>query len=242
MKPSEAHELGSSIRGYLQRGEPERGLGLLLPVLQERTPFPILGTIGQEIAASEYGCTNTLLELLADTHAEGAWVVIACALKQRLPHDAPRAFVEARQYVIRADIWYAADIFAERVPGPALCNDFHYAIELLSPWREDDNIWIRRMVGVAAHHWAKRARGEGQHTDHVKQVLTFLEPCFSEWEMPAARGIAWGLKTLGRYYPAETAKWLCQQVGRRHRTLMRKKALTYLPADLKDAVQRSLSA
>jgi hypothetical protein len=40
--------------------------------------------------------------------------------------------------------------------------------------------------------------------------------------------VGWGLKTLGRYYPDLMADWLAQQVGRRHRALMLRKALTYL--------------
>jgi hypothetical protein len=51
---------------------------------------------------------------------------------------------------------------------------------------------------------------------------------FEEWEMDAVKGVGWGLKTLGRHYPDLVADWLAQQVGRRHRALMLRKALTYL--------------
>jgi hypothetical protein len=46
--------------------------------------------------------------------------------------------------------------------------------------------------------------------------------------MDAVKGVGWGLKTLGRYYPDLVAEWLPRQVIRRHRALMLRKALTYL--------------
>ena len=54
---------------------------------------------------------------------------------------------------------------------------------------------------------------------------------FGEWDMIAVKGVGWGLKTMGRYYPDLMADWLAQRVvpaQRRHRALMLRKALTYL--------------
>ena len=131
--------------------------------------------------------------------------------------------------LIAADIWYGTDILGERVPGPALVADFQPSLELLAPWREDSNAWIRRTVGVAVHFWAKRSRGE--RVAEAEALLAFLEPMFEEWEMDAVKGVGWGLKTLGRHYPDLVADWVAQQVvqrQRRHRALMLRKALTYL--------------
>ena len=57
---------------------------------------------------------------------------------------------------------------------------------------------------------------------------------FAEWDMDAVKGVGWGLKTLGKYYPDLVADWLAQQAvqgQQRYRTLMLRKALTYLPAE-----------
>jgi len=54
---------------------------------------------------------------------------------------------------------------------------------------------------------------------------------FEEWEMSAVKGVGWGLKTLGKYYPGLMVDWLADEVvpgERRHRALMLRKALTYL--------------
>jgi hypothetical protein len=45
------------------------------------------------------------------------------------------------------------------------------------------------------------------------------------------KGVGWGLKALGRYYPDLVAAWLEGQASRPHRRLMMHKATTYLPAE-----------
>ena len=49
--------------------------------------------------------------------------------------------------------------------------------------------------------------------------------------MEAVKGVGWGLKTLGKYYPNLVADWLSREIvpsQRRHRSLMLRKATTYL--------------
>jgi len=195
-------------------------------VLAERTPFRLLGLIGEAVGAGPLEEVNRFLERVAAAKTEGGWVVIGKALGQQLDRDPAGAFDRCRDFIVAADVWYGADILGERVPGPALVADFRPALELLAPWREDGNKWVRRTVGVAVHFWAKRARGT--HPSQAKGLLAFLEPMFGEWEMDAVKGVGWGLKTLGKHYPDLVAGWLPHQVGCPHRALMLRKALTYL--------------
>ncbi len=143
------------------------------------------------------------------------------------------AFARCRAFIVAAGAWYAADILGERVPGPGLVAHFPPALELLAPWREDGNRWVRRTVGISVHFWAKRSRGAADRIAQAQALLNLLEPMFAEWDMDAVKGVGWGLKTLGKYYPDLVANWLAQRVvpGQpRYRTLMLCKALTYLPA------------
>ena len=229
MNTKEARELGQRIAALVQAGQVAQGYGLLAPVLAERTPFRLLDRIGEMVGAGPLEAVNAFLERIAADKTEGGWVVIASALGQQLDHDPVGAFAHCREYIIAADIWYATDILGERVPGPALVADFQPALDLLAPWREDANRWVRRTVGVAAHFWTKRSRGE--RAAEAEVLLAFLEPMFEEWEIDAVKGVGWGLKTLGKHYPDLVADWLAQQVvhrQRRHRAIMLRKALTYL--------------
>jgi len=231
MRVREAEELGERVAALVQAGQMSEAHGLLAPVLAARTPFPMLGRIGGAIGAGPLEPANTFLEHVAAGNTEGGWVVIGSALGQQLDRDPEGAFARCRDFIVAADVWYGADILGERVPGPALMADFEPALVLLAPWREDGNRWVRRAVGVSVHFWAKRSRGAAGRAPQAATLLAFLEPMFGEWDMDAVKGVGWGLKTLGRHYPGQVADWLAQQVvpgRRRHRTLMLRKALTYL--------------
>jgi 3-methyladenine DNA glycosylase AlkD len=231
MRVREARELGERVAALVQTGQVSQAYALLAPVLAERTPFRLLGCIGEAIGAGPVEAANAFLERMAADKSEGGWVVIGRALGEQLSRDLAGAFARCRAFVIAADVWYGADILGERVPGPALVADFQPSLDLLAPWREDVNRWVRRTVGVSVHLWAKRSRGAAEHAAQAEALLAFLEPMFEEWDMDAVKGVGWGLKTLGKHYPDLVADWLAQEVipsERRHRTLMLRKALTYL--------------
>lgn len=233
MKTQEARDLGKRIAVRVRAGETVQAYDLLSPALTERTLFDKLGRIGEIVGAGplkpeQSRRVNDFLDLIATDKTEGGWVVIGAALGVQLDRDLESAFARCRDFIIAGDVWYAADIMGERVPGQALVGHFKPALELLAPWREDANPWVRRAVGVAVHFWAKRSRGAAEQAVQAQALLAFLEPMFEEWDVSAAKGAGWGLKTLGRYYPDLVADWLPGQVTRRHRALMVRKALTYL--------------
>lgn len=228
MKTDQARELGRDLAGLVEREKIEDAYARLSPILAARTPFRLLDVIGEQIGAASLESVNPFLDHIAAQNMMGGWVVIASALKGQLERDLPGAIVRSQKYIILADVWYATDILGERVPGPALVADFDRALAALSPWRADENRWVRRTVGVAVHLWAKRSRGADEYSRRVKQLLTFLEPMFEERDVDAIKGVGWGLKTLGRYYPELVSEWLKKHVARPHKALMERKARTYL--------------
>lgn len=231
MKAKEATQLGNRLASLVHNRQMDAALEQLFPVLAERTRFPMLERIGSPVGSGPIETANAFLDLIAAGKTEGGWVVIGSVLREQLGRDLPGAFTRCRIYIIDGDVWYATDILSERVPGPALLRDFQPSLDLLTHWRQDDNRWVRRAVGVAVHFWAKRTRGALEHTSRAEALLSLLEPLFSEWEMDTVKGIGWGLKTLGRHYPELVADWLAEQVvhrQRRHRAIMLRKALTFL--------------
>ncbi len=231
MKTQEARDLGARVAAFVRAGEIERAYALLAPVLGERTPFDMLRRIGRPVGAGPLELVNEFLALIATDKTEGGWVVIASALEGQLARDLSGVFVRCRDFIVAADVWYGADILGEGVVGQALVAHFQPALHLLAPWREDPNPWVRRAVGTGVHFWAKRSRGAPDLVPQAEALLTFVEPMFEEWDVTAVKGVAWGLKTLGRHYPDLVADWLAEHVvpsQRRHRALMLRKALTYL--------------
>ena len=231
MKAKAASELGQRVAALVQTGQFDTASALLAPVLAERTPFRLLRRVGEAVGAGALETVNPFLDRIAADRTEGGWVVIASALEAQLDRDLPGAIARCRGFVIAADVWHAADTLGEGVPGRALVTRFQPALEALTHWREDADHWVRRAVGTGVHFWAKRSRGASRHICRAEALLVFLEPMFEEWDVTAVKGVGWGLKTLGRYYPDLVADWLAQQVvhrQRRHRALMLRKALTYL--------------
>ena len=231
MKAQEATDLGKHLTSLVQAGQIRPAYSLLAPVLAERTPFPTLDRIGKALDSSPLEAMNLFLEHIAAEKTMGGWVVIGSALGTQLSRDPAGVFDRCRSFILLADVWYGTDILGERVPGPALVADFPSSLALLVPWREDANRWVRRAVGVAVHFWAKRSRGKLEFLLQGEALLAFLEPMFEEREVDAIKGVGWGLKTLGKYYPDQVAGWLAEQIGNRHRkprAMMVHKATTYL--------------
>ena len=235
MKRAEMHELAAQCRDEMATGDVESALALLRPVIAARTPFPLLDLAGRVIAgAAETNPAGftALLDGLAATGEMGVWPLTGSALAAAyLPHDTPRAFAEARRYILQAGVWHATDAIGERVLGEGLRAGFDAAISLLEGWREEASPWLRRAAGVAVHLYAKRERDQ---PDQAARLLDLLAPLFEERDTAALKGVGWGIKTIGKFYPDLLVPWLREQMAsKRPRKLMVRKAITYLPAEIK---------
>ena len=242
IKTKEAKELGQNITALLAQNQIEPAYKMLAPVLAQRTKFAMLRHIGDIVGLEAIAPVNQFLNRIATDQTEGGWVVIASALEQQLARDLAGALGRCRHYIIVANVWYGADSLGEGVPGRALVAHFEPSLAILKSWREDENAWVRRVVGVGVHYWAKRSQGRPELQPQAEQLLALLEPMFDEWQIDAVKGIGWGLKTLGRNYPDLVADWLAGQVipGRRpYRTVMLRKALTYLSEAQRELVIRA---
>jgi 3-methyladenine DNA glycosylase AlkD len=232
MKISEARTIGKNLTSQVLNGDIDAAQDLLIPILANRTSFSALNQIGSSLAVCSLDQVYTLLDRLAADKHIGGWVVIGSALGAQLDRDFDGALSRCKMYIIAADVWYGTDILGERVPGPALVMDFKQALDILTPWREDDNRWVRRSVGVSAHYWAKKSTGSAQHVHSATELLEFMTPMFTEWEMDAAKGVGWGLKSLGKYFPDILTTWLVELLSDQqphYRAIMLRKSITYLP-------------
>jgi len=236
MKAKEAHQLGEEIAALVKDGQIEAGYTRLASVLTERTPFPMLERIGAPTGKLTLQTGRSFATRIAADKTEGGWVVIGSILREQIGRDLAGSFQHCQSHIITADVWFGADILGERIPGPALVNDFDQALVQLTPWRESENRWVRRAVGVAVHFWAKRAHGDPALSPQAGQLLDFLEPMFAEWQMDALKGIGWGLKTLGKFYPDQMTAWLPKQLHRKHRSIVVRKAITFIPAEIREEI------
>jgi hypothetical protein len=240
MKTAEARQLGDLIAADLRLGQVDEAFKQLAPILSQRIHFSMLEKTGERLypgaGKEKWRHTLHLIRRIVDDSSMGGWVIIGCLLRDRFRDTPGEAFALCQGAIVAADVWYATDILGERLPGPALLEEFELACSLLASWRAHPNRWIRRTVGVAVHFWAKRQRDDSAG---ATRLLEFLSPMYEERQVDAIKGIGWGLKTLGRYYPDLLASWLQEQqnVPRRPRRLMLRKASTYLPPHLRDRLE-----
>jgi len=239
MKVREAQALGLRISALLRTDSVESAYELLIPVLSERTPFAALRRIGSEIGHNPLERIDPLLKRIAEAQTVAGWPVISGALAARLGQDLSGSLQRCRIFIMEGAVWYAADTLGEWVIGQAWVDHFDPALDLIAPWREDRNNWVRRAVGTSIHYWAKRSWGKEEFTHQAILLLSFLEPMFEEQQVEVVKGIGWALKTLGKYYPNLVTAWLNQQVVQRqrpYRPLMLRKAMTYLSKEQKNNV------
>jgi hypothetical protein len=240
----EARHLGQELANHIRSGNIHSADKALGAYLDDKNPFRLLDLIGDALSTCPTAGLFPFLDMIARGDTMGGWVVIAAALRAHSLCENKEILEKCRAFIIQAHVWYACDTFGERVPGPYLLTDFQDTVNLLSPWRDDKNPWVRRSVGVAVHFWAKRTKGAGDQLNHVRALLTFIKPMLAEKEYQAAKGVGWGLKTLGRYNPETVYEFLlqtfivekCQSLN-----VIKRKALTYLPTEMKGTLSRGQS-
>jgi len=232
----EARKFGCEIAEEINKENISFAYKTISVYLDDKNPFRLLDLVGEALKNCSRSRLYPFLDMIAEARSEGGWVVIASTLRSLSEDSTHNIFIICREYINQADVWYACDIFGERVPGPALLSDFDQTLKHLSSWRYDSNPWIRRSVGVAVHFWAKRTKGEEPHQNNAGIILDFISPLFEENDIRAAKGVGWGLKTMGRYYPLAACEWLAHALiteKRKPLAVVRRKALTYLPDEIK---------
>jgi hypothetical protein len=238
---SEARILGQEVAAHIHSGKIQYASAVLGAYLDHKNAFRLLDLVGGALDECPTAHLDPFLEAVARGQTMGGWIVIASALRVHPTYTFEGKLSKCRAFIIQADAWYACDSFGERVPGPLLITNFQESLKVLSAWRVDQNAWVRRAVGVAVHFWAKRTKGAQAHLYHATALLDFLKPMLLEKGFHAAKGVGWGLKTLGRYYPAAAYQWLCQVLlveKVNPMGVIKRKALTYLPAEMQRALSR----
>ena len=180
MNSREADTLARCMAELLAAGSVVEAYAALEPVLGQRTPFRLLDRITKIVGAEQRPVNGAFMDRIAEDGNEGGWVIIGGMLREEYARQPVAVIAECRRYIVTADKWYGADILGERVPGPALVDDYGQSMALLAPWRSDANRWVRRSAGVATHFWAKRSRGDPALEGQACGLLDFLRRSFKK--------------------------------------------------------------
>ncbi len=229
----DADAAASRAEALIRDNSLEEACLLLDPLALGHTKFPTLDRVGARLGQANLR-TGILLEALdrmVSRRAVGYYVIVGSALGQLLGSNMATCLEKTAEYIMLGDGWDKCDAIAERVWGRALVEDFPRAYEYMARMVKNENRWIRRAVGVAVHYYAKKRRTA---VPEMRRLLLLLAPVLGERNYDAAKGIGWGLKTIGKHQPKLLIACLRTQMRRAHPTrLMLRKATTYLPARAK---------
>jgi 3-methyladenine DNA glycosylase AlkD len=236
----DAYAIASKVETLIRGESLEDALHLLDPLAFGRTKFPILDRVGMRLGQASFGNAIFLkvLDRMISRGSVGYYVIVGCALAQRLGRNMITCLEKTAEYIVIGDDWAKCDSIAERVWGRALVYDFPHAYTYLAKMKTHDNRWIRRAVGVAVHYFAKKKPAA---KTEMRKLLVLLTPMLGERNRDAIKGIGWGLKTIGKHQPKLLTEFLKSKAKRVHPTkLMLRKATAYLPARTKQQLTKQL--
>lgn len=221
----------------------EQALNLVKPLLDNKIPFSTLDKLGLLIGQKFPSLDSSLLTFynqIIDYNAMGSYVLVAKSLTCFLPKQLDLVLEKARRYIINGDVWYVCDSIGERTIGQALSNQFDRTLPWIKKFLKGKNAWIRRSAGVAIHNFAKNNRNSPKQ---IKILLKTITPYIEETDKDALKGIGWGLKTIGHYYPQLAADFLTDQLKQNKKisSIIIRKSLTYLPQNYQNQIKHARS-
>ncbi|MBU1177832.1 DNA alkylation repair protein [Patescibacteria group bacterium] len=232
------------IINLVETGRPNLASQVIKPILDNKIPFAKLDKLGSLIGQASLDNKQKyfpFFDAIIKYNAMGGFVVVSRALIPHLDQDMKRVMTKSREYIIQGDTWYVCDIIGERSLGQALVDHFDQTLPYLQKLLSDDNNWVKRSVGVAIHFFSKRVIDQSEKTT---RLLGLIEPHLEDKQIDVAKGIGWGLKTIGKYHPKLLVKFLVRRIklGQKISATVMRKAITYLAPQEKKIIKDLLSS
>lgn len=236
----EIRSLAKEVARLAAAGKSKAVVQKLRCVLDVKCPFSKLDLLGKKIGQAGSNQPQKFFQAfdeIIDYQVMGGFVIVGQALISFLEDNFDEVMVKSREYIIKGNVWYVTDIIGERSIGQALVDYFDKTLPWLEKFLAEENRWVKRSAGTAIHFFTKRVRNQPQK---IRKLLELVEPRIEEKQKDVAKGIGWGLKTIGKHYPDILTKFLIKQLRTQKNIsgLMLRKALTYLDEDKKQAIKK----
>jgi hypothetical protein len=223
-------ELSKAISKNIKEEEYNKALDILRPVLDEKIKFYKLDRLGLELGKINLEDKEKFIHFtdkVIEYDAMGGYVIVSKSLIPLLEEDLNKVMKKSMEYILRGDIWHACDNVSERSIGQGLVDHFEETLPWLNKFLASGEPWLQRSAGVAVHFYTKRVRDD---PEGIKRLLEILDPYTEVKDTNAAKGIGWGIKTMGRYYPDITIEFLkaVKKSDKKISNIIWRKAITYL--------------
>jgi len=210
-------------------------------LLNSKVPFPKLDLLGKIVGGNlEVEKAFSLFDRIVEMDRMGSYVIVAYGMSKFIDSDLDLCMNKAREYIIKGDEWYVCDIFGDRILGHSLVERFEESRSYFRKFSKDENRWIRRSVGVAVHYFAKKVRDDEKR---IRILIDMLDMQVEEKNRDVVKGVGWGLKTIGKFYPEILEGYLKRTLTKKRiSALMFRKAITYLPEESKKELMKLKNA
>jgi len=198
------------INGYTNKGIDAAVTLLDKRVLKKKVRFPVLEYVAKMLyeaipTAQHLSLTDKVMEL-----AEvGRYVITGIILQLRLEKHHKASIQKAAEYIVQGNDWLACDIIGERVMGYALLTEPMKTLPMLKKLAMEENKWLVRCVGVAAHYATKK----GLKKQYVEEMFRLLLSFGNTTDFHTKKGIGWAAKTSARFHPDIIARYQSQIEG-----------------------------
>jgi hypothetical protein len=230
LSQNKIRELSKEITSRIEAEKYSEALEKLTPILDKKVKFYKLDKLGLELGRNnlkEKEKFFRFLDYVIDYDAMGGYVIASKSMITFLDDDLDTVMKKSREYILKGNVWHVCDNISERSIGQGLVDHFEETLPWLDKFLSSGEPWLQRSTGVAIHFYIKRVRDDPERAD---KLLGLIEPYLEVKSNDAVKGLGWGLKTMGRYYPDVQIPFLrkIRKSGKVVSGIIWRKALTYL--------------
>ena len=176
---------------------------------------------------------------IADRQTDSAYHLSSLILGGILTQRMKECFDHSRIYLSDTTRWFSSDVYAVHVVCRGLKHDFTNAIRYLYEFANDSSVWVKRCVGIAVHHYAKSVR---DMPERIAVILDLMKRLIGEKDVRVAKGIGWGLRSIGEFYPDLLVKFAKRNFARKKVSkLLFRVAVANLSFDAKEELLKQWS-
>lgn len=195
------------INGYANKGIDAAVTLLDKRVLKKKVRFPVLEYAAKMLYdAIPKTAQLNLVDKVMELPEVGRYVITGIILQLRLEKHYKASLQKAAEYIVQGNDWLACDIIGERVMGYALLTEPMKTLPMLKKLAMEENKWLVRCVGVAAHYAIKK----GLKKQYVEEMFRLLLSLGNTTDFHTKKGIGWAAKTSARFHPDIIARYRLQ--------------------------------
>jgi len=233
---AESREIAERLLNHFRQNEMEEFWRILDErVLHQKVMEKYLEALAKAFQENSLKDPDTWL-LICDTIVErktdSAYSLSSLIMNSILTQRMKECFDRSRIYLSDTRRWFSSDVYALHVVCEGLKHDFTKAIEYLRDFTNDPSVWVKRCVGIAVHHYARQVK---DMPERISVLLDLLKDLVREKDVRVAKGIGWGLRSIGGSYPDQLVRFAKENFARKRVSkLLFRVSVASLPLDDKE--------